>query len=693
MHPVNRSIPFYLSFIPLAALVWSLIVQHLSGPFFISRSDPEYVYLLNGLNVALLEFDRIGHVDHPGTPFQILTGLFIRIVYWISGEGGVLKDVIADPEKYLTWSSFFLAVLTSGILYRHSLLVYRYSGKLTGAVILPFSVFFLYMVLTDLPSRYIPDRLQMMLLLVFSNVYIKYYYKSYSEKQFGIRSGIIMGLGLTAKINFLPLALLPFFPMKKIRGGIVYGISLVATILLMLVPIHDKFNYFWNFAVGIFKHDSLYGSGESQVIDTAVFFKNILLVFIDNLPFLLFFLIALGLAIQMLIRKHKRTENQDAFRLFTGLLIVSIIGILMVAKHYKNYYMIPVLTVSALGYFMLWSYLMSNHRIKRYLPFAVGMLGLLFFIWNLKPLALMYSNRIDYRQQEMATGQMLESMVSPQDYMLVEPTWMAGPMKENGLVYGNSYIANRFYFFNDYEPVYPNVLTYEGNEKPLWHMRLIPAENEAILKSGRPIYLLSSPGRNANGIMEYLKNQASEFSIQLEFNCIYSNHSLDTKIYKIQNTNGWRNIRKVRCGFEQLKNDQVITDDGLSPLAGALRRTKKEAAGGQFALVLDNQQSGSPVMVIDNVHKSDYISISIKRNRSSDSEQGFLIAEYEAEGSGTIRLQENKKVVGIHSDWELVRLNFTVTGQPSDSTLRCFYIWQGEGHQLIDDLTVEHDSK
>jgi hypothetical protein len=693
MHPVNRSTLIYLSIIPVFSLVWSLIVQHISGPFFLSRSDPEYVYLLNGLNAALLEFDRIGHVDHPGTPFQILTGLFIRIVFWISGEDGVLKDLISDPEKYLTWSSFFLAVLTSVILFRHSMLVYRYTGKTTGALILPFAVCFLYIVLTDLPSRYIPDRLQMMVLLIFSNVYIRFYYKDFSEKQFSVRSGILMGLGLTAKINFLPFLLLPIFLIKKIRSRVLYGISLTVTILLMLVPIHDKFNYFWQFAVGIFKHDSLYGSGESQVIDPTVFFKNILLVFTDNLPFLLFYLFALGLVVRMLIRKQIRSEHRDVFRLLTGLLIVFFVGILMVAKHYKNYYMIPVLSASALGYLILWSYLSAQSRIQRFLPAATGILGLFFFVWILKPMVAMYSSRIDYRHEELATHQAIQNNVSPGDYLLVEPTWMAGPMQENGLVYGNSYIAHRFYFYNAYEPVYPNVLTYEGNEQPLWHMRLIPGDNEAILKSGRSIYLLSTPGRNANGIMDYLNNQGSIFSVQLKSECIYTNYALDRKIYKIQNTSGWLNLRTIRCGFEQVQNEQVYTDDGLFSLAGGFQRTDKKAAGGQYALVLDAQRSKSPVMVFDNVHKDDFFSITVKRSRSPEAEQGFLIAEYEESGSGTVRLQENKKIVGIHSDWELVRLNLTVTGQPADSTLKCFYLWQGKEPQFIDDLTVEHDSK
>ena len=40
-------------------------------PFYSKSSDPEFPYLINGLNCAQLNFNWIGHIDHPGTPFQV----------------------------------------------------------------------------------------------------------------------------------------------------------------------------------------------------------------------------------------------------------------------------------------------------------------------------------------------------------------------------------------------------------------------------------------------------------------------------------------------------------------------------------------------------------------------------------------------------------------------------------------------
>lgn len=101
--PFNKALIY---FIPVISILWSLYLIHLAGPFYLNRIDPEFPYLVNGLNCARLDFSRIGHIDHPGTPFQLLTGIFIRITYWIAGQGTVVEDVITRPEFYLSWPSY-----------------------------------------------------------------------------------------------------------------------------------------------------------------------------------------------------------------------------------------------------------------------------------------------------------------------------------------------------------------------------------------------------------------------------------------------------------------------------------------------------------------------------------------------------------------------------------------------------------
>ena len=136
--------------IPVLYLAWSLQLNLMGGAFSMSRSDPEYPYLLNGLNCASLQFHNIGHTDHPGTPFQMLTGVFIRVTHLVTGQGPVTTDVLSRPEMYLSASSFYLSLITFFLLFWLGRIAIRNKGELTGAVILQ-SSFLLSAVLIDMP--------------------------------------------------------------------------------------------------------------------------------------------------------------------------------------------------------------------------------------------------------------------------------------------------------------------------------------------------------------------------------------------------------------------------------------------------------------------------------------------------------------------------------------------------------------
>ncbi len=67
-------------------------------------ADPEYAYLLNGINIATGRAPA--HVDHPGTPLQILNGVIVVVFRWMPGGGSsadsVAESVVDSPEAHLT---------------------------------------------------------------------------------------------------------------------------------------------------------------------------------------------------------------------------------------------------------------------------------------------------------------------------------------------------------------------------------------------------------------------------------------------------------------------------------------------------------------------------------------------------------------------------------------------------------------
>ena len=83
--------------IPIIVLGWGIFNLCMFDPFYSKSTDPEFPYLVNGLNCATFNFNRIGHIDYPGTPFQVFSGIVIRITHLISGQGNIAQDVFARP--------------------------------------------------------------------------------------------------------------------------------------------------------------------------------------------------------------------------------------------------------------------------------------------------------------------------------------------------------------------------------------------------------------------------------------------------------------------------------------------------------------------------------------------------------------------------------------------------------------------
>lgn len=678
-------------FIPVLSVVWSLILNHISGPHFLSRSDPEYVYLLNGLNVATGNLDRIGHVDHPGTPFQLITGIFIAVIYWISGSGSMVSDVIINPEKYLFISSFLLALLAAYVIYRISKLEYKRSGSVTGAMIIPFSLL-LYMVIIDLPSRYIPDQLLMIILLFYAELIIRYLYDGYKARKFAIYSGVLMAAGVMTKINFAPFFILPLFLLPGWKLKRTYGIAFGSLVVVLFLLIHHKFNEFVNFALKVSTHDGLYGGGQDQFLNPEAFWNNLIQIIKDN-PALMVILVVTVISLFLLwTRKDLRKAHRGELSFLSGFVLVSVISIFIVAKHYKNYYIIPALSISGLAWYMIWM-ISRRSRMRKLVPLLFLVVMIASLVRSGQILVPGYTTKANQKIQELATGSFIQMSMSPKDYLCIQPTDLSGPILINGLVYGITYINHPHRYYLEYEKAYPNVITYEGQASPLKYFRIIAVDNESLLKSGRDIYLLSTPGRNAFLLFNYLDSCATAYDVQLQLDTVYHNTLNNNLWLRVRNASGWTTLQDVACGFEISRGNIMYSDDGQFPMEGECIQIADSTANGSYAIRLGKGVTRSPGYVLTNVQQGDRIELIIKRGRSGGSEDGLLAIQYSDQEGRIKNIRQEKSLAGIHPRWELVRMNLTVEEEPADGRYFCYYEYRGEGTQVADDLVIRHFSK
>ena len=645
----------FLLLLPIIYLLWSLLLNLLAGPHSISRSDPEYPYLLNGLNCATLNFNNIGHTDHPGTPFQLFTGITIRITHLFVGQGPVYEDVIARPQVYLGFSSLILSLLTMLILIWLGRITLKHTGKWMPALVLQSSVF-LSAVLIDFPLRYHPDRMLMVYGLLFAGLVIKYLYaENFSHQRFAILSGLIMGVGFATKFNFLPLLILPLFILPKLKTRIIYGASFGVSFFISILPILNKFKDFRKFIGGVAAHDGLYGQGAEQMINWEAFFHNLGDSVRFNPALYVTIALSLGILLQAPISRLLKSKDRRKLLFITGFYLAFALSMIMVSKHYKNYYLAPVLSMTGLVLALLTDAYFYTQRFSKLSNFGLPAIVILVFL-TVIPLPKQYRHRIQEKQSTLNTEHFITENLGSMDLWFIEPTWMAGPMVENALIYGISYVAHRHQFYREYHQVYPNVLTWEGEGRnPKW-FRTVDADDESILKSGRDIYLYDSPGRNANLLLTWLDTLSAQMGIGITKETVFVNQENDDRVIRVRNREGW-STKKVTKGYEGLRK-VTRGDEGLA------------------------------IVTIGGVEDGDYIVATVCVNNLDGENPGRLILRPIPGDTTGIYFEDSHSLQDIGHGWQLLTLRGHIPATPLNSQMECLVYYPGDKEMEVRDLEI-----
>ena len=682
----NRKIVIYI--LPLIAFGWYLVRAHLAGPFYMSRIDPEYPYLLNGLNFAILDFDRIGHVDHPGTPFQLLTGIFIRIIHLFSGQTNIVDDVIARPEFYLAWSNFFLNFLTVFTLIWLGRTVYSNLNDLTGILLIQGTVF-INVLLLDIPYRYIPDRFQIILVLILTGLIIKNYYDGkFFEWKFSYISGIVMGIGFMTKFNFLPLLIIPFIIIRSRRNRFLYTGSLLTTLIICFLPIWGRFVSYRDFIVKIVQHDSLYGHGEKRLIDPGNFLHALADILDKNGNYAIILLVSL-LILGLSLNKKFRSKHPLETRVLLAVVISSLVSILIIAKHYKNYYVLPMVTLGGLALFFELTTLKGTIKPVA-LKISASLVLLIFLIFPWIKLIPNLSRNLKHKNLSTLTQKYIRNNITRNDYIFLEPTWLWGAFPENGLIYGISYVAHLHEYFNSIEKYYSNVITWEGDDLPLKYFRMVDTDNEAILKSGRNIYLYATPGRNTHQLCNYLEREAVKYGVQLVSDTVFSNTALSEYIIRYRHCDNWRIINDYICGFEKIAENTALTDDEKLVMDGTFELTSKSCNGAR-AIIMNPEINQTPYYRIHNIHPEDHFQLNLKCFSATNMEHEklqLMVCHQDQTVEERVIITRDHVSHEIKPGWRIKTTSFSIPDACLDSVYYICFRYTGDRDIMGDDFSL-----
>lgn len=584
-----------ISIFPLLVIIWGIFMLMFFDPFYSKSSDPEFPYLVNGLNCAMVKFNRIGLIEHPGTPFHIFCGISILTTYLFSGEGGIAHDVFARPDYYLNSISIFMFLLQAILIFAIGILAFKREIPIWQVVLLQASFLFNNLLLW-LFCRVNPDRFFMIIGLVFILIYLKHGYENRSLRKFALWSGVVMALGLATKFNFLPVLILPLLLIGTNKNSLIYAGTGIVSFFIFIAPIITKFDDYFRFLTSIFKHDGLYGGGESKVLNFQKMIDSAFEIFRLN-PELFVLIIALIVLIFIAIRKRE-TEMKGFIYLFAGYLFIIALQILMVSKHFKNYYLAPTFIIYGFMFFTVSLFLSGIMKKKNHLILVCNILPLLFILTTIVKVKRDYLIISQQIEQRNTIRTFVDTRISKADFWFIEPTWEGGPHVENAIVYGLSYCGHRVDYMPQLMAVNPNVVTYEENTEQVKLWRGTPVSLDSVVATGKNIHIYSTPGRHASALLQMVKDAAGRNNLQLLVDTIFSDSETQNEIIRIkaQNSNSKWRPGDVLADNRQRKIEEYIHSIKNTP--DWLEKVKQKAI--QKNIPLDSMILLDAIWITDN---------------------------------------------------------------------------------------------
>lgn len=346
--------------------------------------DPAYIYLFNGLNI--LKFATPGHVDHPGTPLQVLSGLII-LAKWSTmhlfglTNLGLTQSVLNSPEDYIAPVCFVLLLLNSLAVWflGHRLFV---ATKSLLLALISQTTPFLFEILAPRLVHLSPEALMFGVTTLLLAVLVPEIFRTSNQDRSNgttsaVLAGILCGVGLAVKITFLPVLslLLVLRPARRFRYAV---IALVIGLEVSLIPIFPAIAETLAWLLRAATHTGHYGTGEVGFVELGRVPQNLAILW-SAFPLAFVSVIALALAFVCLAPRGKLSLTQRPqlpYRTVSAVFLLAIIGqTAMVLKHFGIHYFIPTLPVALVGLsYLLWVVADCNRfrPIGRMLP-ALGL--------------------------------------------------------------------------------------------------------------------------------------------------------------------------------------------------------------------------------------------------------------------------------------------------------------------------------
>jgi hypothetical protein len=247
-----------VALIPTAIGIAALAIRHARGPFWLgSNQDPTYTYLLDSLRMAAGR--QPSHINHPGTPVQILGAVGLRFFHALYGRGELVADVAREPERFLTALGMILLALNLSALFACGWIAWKVTGRFAACAIVqlvPFLSGPATVHMTDLK----PEPLILSLDAVFLAVILLSLGNRTGVGPSPAALGAICGLSLAVKLTSLPLAIVGILVVRRTHR-VRFVVWTLITAMLAVIPILTRLPLTIGFMFQSLTGPGVYGTG------------------------------------------------------------------------------------------------------------------------------------------------------------------------------------------------------------------------------------------------------------------------------------------------------------------------------------------------------------------------------------------------------------------------------------------------
>ena len=337
--------------------------------------DPNYIYLFNALNLASRS-GSVGTYVNPGTTVVELSAVIIKISYLFrTTTDDISTDVLKNPQYYIKVIVRTFDVMNSLLIFLSGLFILRMTHELTYSLLFQSIPMFSGSSIEWCFQSLCPEPVIFGAVIVFVILFL---WKFYFNKPFGevsikyfknteiridkfiILFGILMGFCLVTKINTIPLIILPLLFIPEFKNKFIFLLFVFVSFFLFSLPIQHHYRIMISWYMRAISHTDLYGGGNAGFIDPGSFATNFAVTMKSDPIILFVIMISLLIVILQIIRK----KNDIHLKILAALVLVQLIDMLMVLKHFNLHYFIPIVPTLAVNVFIILQIFNASRLIK-----------------------------------------------------------------------------------------------------------------------------------------------------------------------------------------------------------------------------------------------------------------------------------------------------------------------------------------